>query len=87
MGILSAKERNALPTEAFAIPQGRRYPIHNIEHARDALSRVSEFGTPQEKALVHAAVHHRYPQIGKKSDAKMETHADRKSEPTGEPKD
>lgn len=38
---LTTEERNALPDEAFALP-GRRYPIPNATHARDALARASE---------------------------------------------
>jgi len=62
MAVLTAKTRNALPSSAFALP-GRRYPIHNPGHARDALSRVSANGSPAEKATVRAAVRRRYPGI------------------------
>jgi hypothetical protein len=62
MAVLTAKSRDALPDSAFALP-GRRYPIHNESHARDALARVSANGTPEEKAKVRAAVHRRYPQM------------------------
>ena len=41
MSKLTAAERNALPDSAFALP-GRRYPIHDATHARDALARASE---------------------------------------------
>lgn len=59
---LTAAERKHLPDSAFALP-GRRYPIHNESHARNALARVSENGTPEEQAKVRAAVHRRYPGI------------------------
>jgi hypothetical protein len=49
----------------FALP-GRRYPIQDISHARNALARVSQHGTPSEKKRVRAAVHKKYPSIGKK---------------------
>lgn len=62
MPVLTAKTRAALPGSAFAMP-GRRYPIHDMNHARDALARVSANGTPEEKAMVRAAVHRRYPQM------------------------
>ena len=64
---LKAKERNALPDSDFALP-GRRYPIHDINHARNALSRVATNGTPEEKAKVRAAVHKRYPEIESEDD-------------------
>ena len=62
MGELTTKAREKLPAKDFALPGGR-YPIHDENHARDALSRVSANGTPAEKAKVRRAVHARYPQI------------------------
>ena len=55
--------RKNLPDSAFAIPSKRKYPIHDIAHARNALARVSAFGTPQEKAIVRRAVCRKYPEI------------------------
>ena len=69
MAKLDAKERKALPTKDFAEP-GRSYPINDPNHARNALSRVSQFGSPAEKAEVRAKVHSKYPGIGKKDDKK-----------------
>ena len=65
---LKAKQRNALPDSAFALP-GRRYPIHDESHARNALSRVSQYGTSEEQSKVRAAVHRRYPNIGREATA------------------
>lgn len=62
---LSTKARKALPSSDFALP-GQRYPIEDKNHARNALSRVAQNGTPAEKAKVRAAVHRKYPDIGKK---------------------
>lgn len=62
--VLDAKARNSLPHDAFALP-GRRYPIHDIHHARNALARVSQNGNPEEKSRVKLAVHKRYPEIKK----------------------
>jgi hypothetical protein len=59
MAKLDAAARNALPEGAFALP-GRRYPIHDDNHARDALARVSQYGTPEEKAKVRKAVFAKY---------------------------
>lgn len=64
MSILTSKARKALPSRVFALP-GRRYPINDPAHARNALARVSQYGTPSEKSRVRAAVHRRYPSIGK----------------------
>jgi hypothetical protein len=62
---LTAKGRKRIKGSNFALP-GRRYPIHDASHARNALSRVSQHGTDKEKARVRAAVKRRYPGIGKK---------------------
>jgi phage I-like protein len=63
---LTTKRRNDLPASAFVFPAERRYPIHDIAHARNALARAS--GKPEE-AKVKAAVHKRYPELGKGDDS------------------
>jgi hypothetical protein len=63
MAVLTAAARRRIPTGSFALG-GRRYPIHDKAHARNALARVSQHGTPSEKATVRAAVHRRFPGIG-----------------------
>jgi hypothetical protein len=65
MAKLTAKTRKAIPAQSFALP-GRRYPIEDKNHARNALARVSGNGTPAEKATVRAKVHSKFPDIGKK---------------------
>lgn len=65
MSKLTYGERKSLKRGSFAIPGERKYPIENAAHARNALARVSQFGTPSEQARVRAAVHRRYPGIGK----------------------
>ena len=62
MAKLTAKKRNKLPAKAFALP-GRRYPIEDKSHAKNALSRVSQHGTSEEKATVRRKVHSKYPGI------------------------
>jgi hypothetical protein len=59
---LTTKSRNNLPTSAFALP-GRKYPIHNKAHARNALARVAQNGTSTEKAIVRRKVKARFPDI------------------------
>jgi hypothetical protein len=66
MAKLSSKQRSKLPKSSFAVPSKDGYPIHDKAHARNALARVSQFGSPSEKKKVRAAVHRRYPSIGKK---------------------
>jgi len=62
IGVLTTKQREALPDSAFAIPEERKYPIHDKNHAKTALARVSEFGTPVEKERVRKAIADRYPE-------------------------
>ena len=64
MAKLTSGKRNALPTKAFAEPGKRAYPIEDANHARNALSRVSQFGSPAEKSQVRSAVARKYPGIG-----------------------
>jgi hypothetical protein len=64
-GHMTAAQRHALPAGDFALPGGR-YPINDRSHAANAKARVSQFGSPEEKAKVNAAVARRYPGMGKK---------------------
>jgi hypothetical protein len=66
MAKLTAKTRKAIPTGDFAVA-GRKYPIENASHARNALSRVSANGSSAEKAEVREKVHAKYPDMGKAS--------------------
>jgi hypothetical protein len=63
MAKLTTQARNAIPTGEFALP-GRRYPIEDANHARNALARVSAYGTPEEKAKVRIKVKRKFPAIG-----------------------
>lgn len=66
MAKLTSKKRKSLPKNDFAEPSKRKYPINDKSHARNALSRVAQHGTPAEKKKVRSAVHRKYPSIGKK---------------------
>jgi hypothetical protein len=63
MAKLTAKARKQIPTGEFALA-GRRYPIEDKSHARNALARVAQHGSSSEKATVRAKVHAKYPDIG-----------------------
>lgn len=65
MAELSGRKRKSLPKSSFAIPDKRKYPIHDRAHAANALARVAQHGTAAEKRKVRAAVRRRYPSIGK----------------------
>jgi hypothetical protein len=66
MARLTTAARKRLPSGDFALPGGR-YPINDPNHARNALARVSQFGTAAEKSRVRAAVARKYPGIGQSS--------------------
>ena len=77
MARLTTKDRKSLPKKDFAEPGKRSksggkggYPIEDKAHARNALARVSQFGTPSQKAEVKRKVAEKYPSIGegKKTD-------------------
>lgn len=68
MAKLTYSERKRMHRNEFAIPEHRAYPIEDKAHARNALARVSQHGSSKEKARVRAAVHRRYPGIGKEHD-------------------
>jgi len=60
--VLTSEKRQSLPKTSFALPGERRYPIHDLAHARNALARSA--GKPEE-ATVRRAVCKRYPQLCK----------------------
>lgn len=64
MAKLTAATRNKIPTKDFAGPD-RSYPIEDMNHARNALSRVSQFGTDALKASVREKVYKKYPELRK----------------------
>jgi hypothetical protein len=73
-GKLTASQRQKLPSSDFALPgkgEGPKgagsgsYPIPDANHARNALARVSQHGSPAQKAAVRAKVRAKYPEIGK----------------------
>jgi len=61
-GRLTSAARAAIPPGDFALPN-RRYPIEDASHARNALARVSQHGTPTEKAAVRRKAASKYPGI------------------------
>lgn len=65
MSVLRTAIRKRLARSQFAIPERKAYPIHDAAHARNALARVSQHGTDEQKRRVRAAVRRRYPGIGR----------------------
>ena len=64
---LSAEDRKKLGKKSFALPGKRKYPIPDKSHARNALARVSQNGTSEEKKTVRSAVFKRFPGLRKTS--------------------
>lgn len=64
MAKLTSRARNALSKTAFVFPTERAFPLNDAAHARNALARAST-QSPDRAAKVRAAVHRRYPGIGK----------------------
>jgi len=62
MARLTSAQRRKIPSKDFAGPD-RSYPINDASHARNALARVSQHGTPALKARVKSAVKKKYPGI------------------------
>jgi hypothetical protein len=67
---LTTKDRKRLSKKSFALPDKRKYPIPDKAHARNALARGAQNGTPAEQKKVRAAVKKRFPSIGKKKHKK-----------------
>lgn len=74
MARLTTARRKALPSSDFALPghgtgpSGKgagSYPIPDASHARNALARVAQHGSPAEQARVRSAVHRKFPAIGR----------------------
>ena len=59
----NSKNRDKLKKSSFALPDEEKYPIPDIEHARNALARVAQHGTAEEKRKVRRAVEKRYPSL------------------------
>jgi hypothetical protein len=69
MARLTYRQRKELPKKSFVFPgkapKSGSYPIPDKAHARNALARVAQHGSPAEKARVRAAVASKFPDIGK----------------------
>ena len=66
MSRLTPRGRTRIKRTNFALPKERKYPIHDLAHARNALARVAQYGTASEKRRVRAAVVRKYPSLRKR---------------------
>ena len=62
-GKLDANARKHIAGKNFAGPD-RSYPIEDASHARNALARVAQHGSPELQKEVREKVHAKYPSIG-----------------------
>jgi hypothetical protein len=63
MAKLTYEKKKRLHKKSFALPKERKYPIQDISHARNALARVSAYGTKKEQVIVRRKVLKKYPSL------------------------
>lgn len=71
MGVLHAKQRNALSKSTFGLPAQRKYPMPDASHAQNALSRAK---AQENKGALSKS---QYEKIAAKAHAKLGDHADK----------
>lgn len=67
-GKLSYEHRKSMKESEFALPGKRQggkggYPIPDASHARNALARVAQHGSPSQQREVREKVHKKFPGI------------------------
>jgi len=60
---LTTEHREELPSSDFVFPKEKRYPINDKSHAQNALARIEQHGTPEEKEKVRRKVKQKYPDM------------------------
>ncbi len=67
MSRLSSAMRRKLPKADFGVPSkapgSGSYPLNDENHARNALARVSQFGSPSEQSEVRSKVKRKFGSI------------------------
>lgn len=63
MSKLAYSRRKRMRPNLFALEKQRKYPLDTIARARNALARVSAYGTSNEKYEVRREVFAKYPQL------------------------
>jgi hypothetical protein len=63
---MRAKQRNALPKSAFALPSQRKYPIDTKKRAKAALSYSARKNTTGSYTTIRRAVLKKYPSLKKR---------------------
>jgi len=62
MRITYAK-RKRMRSSSFALPRERKYPVIDKSHGKNALARVEQHGTTQQKRIVRRKVHAKFPSL------------------------
>lgn len=75
LATLTAKSRKDLPDSAFVFPKTREYPIQDLAHGRNALSRAAQNETGTRLSAVRSAVYKKYPQLKGSNDSSSKTNA------------
>lgn len=65
--IRTAASKRPKSRSAYAIPEKKKYPLDSLARARNAIARVQQHGTPEEKRRVFAAIRRRYPALARRS--------------------
>ena len=60
---LSYQKKKRMRSSSFALPKERKYPLTDLAHAKNALARVSFFGTKKEREIVRRKVYKKYPSL------------------------
>jgi hypothetical protein len=63
MSKLSYAQKKRMRSSSFALPKERKYPLTDLAHCRNALARVSAFGTIKEQDIVRRKVYKKYPSL------------------------
>jgi len=58
--------RKRMSSKQFGLPKQKKYRIDDLAHARNALARVSQHGSPAQKKAVRKAVTKKYPSLKRK---------------------
>src|SRR5689334_13331787 len=56
--VLDAKDRKAIPDSEYAFPEGRKLPIHDASHVRNAIARFDQTQgmSPEQKKAAWARI-------------------------------
>jgi hypothetical protein len=57
--------RKAMSPKQFGLPRQKKYRIDDLAHARNALARVAQHGTPAEQRQVRRRVFAKFPSLKK----------------------